>query len=408
MDQPLFIRGQDGVPNGTPSPEWLLRAVGPHKRRWLSVHFAFPSFAALDATLFGPKPALRTVDISVMDGERHVGQPSFRLFEGCNALEAVSFKNIPVGWISATSQGLQALEITGASSIPPDQLLNVLDRSPAMHTLSIEFSASEQSPWPISPKPKVKLSHLEILILDTSNCRSPILEGILSNIDASSCGVVDISVHMERSDETFVEKKLLAKFPRLNQAVCTTAASELQLGAPEQSMVMWTSRGGSPEDSVELHLEFCIPGADPDYASSVKTLLPDNGRNGTCKLHVNKRFMELDSWNTGSIQEVLATCTRFNEVEIELPGESDLDLLEFLHGEMPSANEPCILFQNMSIFRIRGTAWSYHGLIGYLNRRRRQGLQPLNVILDSGVVGKRLLEVFRNHPQVAELVVKEN
>ncbi|KAG9027678.1 hypothetical protein FS837_004191 [Tulasnella sp. UAMH 9824] len=360
---PIMVYGQEEMDDTgeivLPTNNDFLEAVIDHVDRWQGLHLTFSSTAALQNALIKPAPRLKELSLVVSVGENDadVAGTHVEIFGGqVGQLDRLHLSSVPVRWDSVIFKGLEWLAVDNSSGhLDPssEEILQTLSYSPNLRVLDLGNLHSDSIPassgWPL-----VRLNDLEEITL--FYVHSSIIDTILSHIIAPSCRIIRVTAVMSVSRaKYFVQTELLPRFPALLSAVSLSQRSELILGDPQSAMVVWRSSVlQSCGKQAEIALEIG-DGGKKDYSSTIKALFPDDLGHIPAKLRLHKRFIDEAHWSAGGIQRVLGSRRQFTEVEIDLPGEHDMEILYFLDSRLGDPNYT--ILPSMSLLVIRGSAW---------------------------------------------------
>lgn len=150
-------------------------------------------------------------------------------------------------------------------------------------------------------------------------------------------------------------------------------------------MVVWRSSvlhtcGKRAEIALELG-----DGGKTDYSSILEALFPDDMGHRPAGLRLYKRFLCETQWaSSDRMQRVLGSRRHFTEAEIDLPGESDIDICYFLDSEL-SADLDYAISPSMSSLLVRGSAWLSEPLVHALNTSQFDDVIRLRLIVHESV-----------------------
>ncbi|KAG9022330.1 hypothetical protein FS837_006445 [Tulasnella sp. UAMH 9824] len=373
---PILVYGQEEMDDTgeivLPTNRGFLEAVVDHVDRWEGLHLTFSSTVALQNALIKPAPRLKELSlvVSVGENEAEAAGTHVEIFGGqVGQLGRLHLSSVPVRWDSVIFKGLEWLAVDNSSGhLDPSskEILQALSYSPNLRVLDLVNLRSDSIPassgWSL-----VRLNDLEEITL--FYVHSSIIDIILSYIIAPSCRIIRVTAEMSATRaKYFVQRELLPKFPALLSAVSLSQKSELILGDAQSAMVVWRSSVlQSSGKQAEIALEIG-DGGETDYSSTVEALFPDDLGHIPAKLRLHKRFLCESQWDAGDIQRVLVSRRHFTEVEIDLPGERDMDIFYFLDSDL-YANLNHTILPSMSSLVIRGSAWRSEPLANALHSR---------------------------------------
>lgn len=373
---PIIVYGQEEMDDADeivlPTNSDFLEAVMDHVDRWEASHLAFSSTVALQNALIKPAPRLKELSLVVSVGENDadVAGTHVEIFGGqVGQLDRLHLSSVPLRWDSVIFKGLKWLEVDNSCGyLDPSSkdILQILSFTPNLRVLDLGNVHSDPIPassgWPL-----VRLDDLEEITLFCVH--SSIIDTILSHIIAPSCQIIHVTAEMDATRaKFFVQRELLPKFPALLSAVSLSQQSELILGDPESAMVVWRSSALQPcGKQAEITLDIG-DGGKTDYSSAVEALFPGDLGHISAKLRLHKRFICESQWESGGIRTVLGSRRHFTEVEIDLPGENDMNIFCFLDSNLYADVNYAIL-PSMSLLVIRGSAWRSAPLSDALNSR---------------------------------------